>query len=141
MTVEDLPPVNATLNAIATVLIITGLIFIRRENKRMHIACMVSALVVSTAFLVCYTIYHRHAGHTTFTHGGLIKTIYLLILFTHIPLAALTVPLVLLTVIPAIRRRIDKHKRIARWTFPIWLYVSVTGVIIYFMLYHWFPPS
>ena len=139
MTLDDLPVVNATLNATATCFIVAGFVFIKRGQKRAHIACMVTALVVSAAFLTCYLIYHYAHPTTKFAHTGWPKTIYFLILLTHIPLAALTVPLVLMTVIPALRQRFDRHARIARWTLPIWLYVSVTGVLVYLMLYRWFP--
>ena len=143
MTVADLPAINASLNALSTVFIVAGITFIKNERKFAHICSMLGALVTSTAFLACYLTYHAiKAGHVTyFTHPGWPKTLYLLILWTHIPLAAITVPLVIMTVIPALRARYDKHRRIARWTFPIWLYVSVTGVLVYFMLYVWFPPQ
>ncbi len=140
MTLDQLPAVNATLNALATCFIIGGLIFIKRGNKKAHISCMVTAIVVSAAFLTCYLIYHYAHPVTRFTHPGWPKALYLTILFTHIPLAVLVVPLVLLTVIPALRQRFDRHKRVARWTYPVWLYVSVTGVLVYMMLYRWFPP-
>ena len=140
MTLDQLPAVNATLNALATCFIIGGLIFIKRGNKKAHISCMVTAIIVSAAFLTCYLVYHYAYPVTKFTHPGWPKVIYLTILFTHIPLAMLVVPLVLLTVIPAFRQRFDRHKRVARWTYPVWLYVSVTGVLIYMMLYQWFPP-
>ena len=140
MTIADLPAINATLNAIATSFLVAGFVSIKRGNKRAHIGCMVAALTVSVAFLTCYTIYHYQAeAMTKFAHEGWPKAVYLIVLFTHIPLAALTVPLVLLTVIPALRQRFDRHKRLARWTFPVWLYVSVTGVLVYLMLYRWFP--
>jgi putative membrane protein len=99
------------------------------------------ALITSALFLTCYLIYHFNVvGVTRFTHPGWPKAIYFFILLTHIPLAALTLPLVILTIIPALRARYDKHRRIAKWTMPIWLYVSVTGVLVYLMLYVWFPP-
>jgi putative membrane protein len=103
---------------------------------------MIAALVTSTAFLACYLTYHyAKEGHVTyFTHPGWPKVLYMIILGTHIPLAALTVPMVIMTIIPAFRARYDKHRRIAKWTFPVWLYVSVTGVLVYLMLYVWFPP-
>jgi putative membrane protein len=141
MSIGDLPALNATLNASATVCLIAGLIFIKRGQKKAHIACMVTALLISVAFLVSYSIYHSAHLTTKFTHPGWPKVVYLGILITHIPLAALTVPMVLLTVIPALRQRFDRHKRIARWTYPVWLYVSVTGVLVYMMLYRWFPPE
>ena len=145
--VFDLPPTNATLNAVATVLLVAGWIFIKREQKKAHITCMISALVVSAAFLSCYLTYHfmlqKHigSGSIRFTHEGMVRPIYFAILITHVILAAVNLPMIILTVIPAVRRRFDKHKRIARWTLPIWLYVSVTGVIVYLMLYRWFPSA
>ncbi len=141
MTIDDLPGVNASLNALATLFLVSGFVFIKRGLKKQHIACMVSAIVVSAAFLTCYLIYHlsKEGVVTKFTHEGLPKMVYLFILITHIPLAALVPVLVILTVVPALRARFDKHKRLARWTFPIWLYVSVTGVLVYMMLYQWFP--
>ena len=141
MTVQDLPSVNATLNAIATCFIVSGIIFIKSGNKRAHAACMITALIVSAAFLTCYLIYHYSYPTTKFTHEGWLKIIYFIILFTHIPLAILSLPLIILTVIPAIRRKFEKHKKFARWTYPIWLYVSVTGVLVYLMLYVWFPGT
>jgi len=141
MTVQDLPTVNATLNAISTVLLVSGFVFIKRDNKKAHIICMASALIVSAAFLICYLIYHANVGSVKFTHEGMVRNIYFFILLTHIPLAALVLPLVILTVVPALRQRFDKHKRIAKWTFPIWLYVSVTGVLVYLFLYVWYPPG
>jgi len=139
MTISELPAVNATLNALATCFIVAGFVFIKRGQKRAHIVCMVTALVVSAAFLTCYLIYHSANLTNKFGHDGWPRTIYFIILFTHIPLAALVVPMVFMTVIPALRKRFDRHKRIARWTFPVWLYVSVTGVLVYLMLYVWYP--
>lgn len=142
MTVQDLPGVNATLNAISTVLLVSGFVFIKKGNKKAHIICMASALIVSAAFLTCYLIYHAQAGSVKFLYeGALVRKIYFFILLTHIPLAALVVPMVFMTVIPALRQKFDKHKRIAKWTFPVWLYVSVTGVLVYLMLYVWFPVA
>lgn len=140
MTVYDLPVVNASLNACATVLLLLGFIFIKSGKVKAHIACMLSALVVSAAFLSCYLYYHYHAGHVEFGREGPIKTLYYIILLTHIPLAIGNLPMIIMTVVPALRRRFDKHKRMARWTFPIWMYVSVTGVIVYLMCYVWFGP-
>lgn len=140
MSIQDLPAVNASLNATATVLLAAGWWFIAHERKRAHIACMVSALVVSAAFLTCYLVYHAHVGSVRFTAQGIVRPIYFTILLTHTILAITVLPLVILTVIPAVRSRFDRHRRMGRWTLPIWLYVSVTGVIVYFMLYQWFPP-
>lgn len=141
MTVTDLPAVNATLNSISTVLIAVGWWFIAHEKKRQHIACMVSALVTSAAFLACYLVYHYHVGSVKFTAEGWVRPVYFFILITHIILAMAVVPLVLMTVIPALRSRFDRHKRWGRITMPVWLYVSVTGVLVYLMLYQWFPSA
>jgi len=143
MNVNDLPAVNATLNALSTLFILAGWVMIRTERKVAHALCMVSALVTSAAFLACYLVYHYlKAGHVThFTYPGWPKTLYFFILGTHTPLAIVALPLLALTVIPAIRQRFEAHKRMARWTLPVWLYVSVTGVLVYFMLYVWFPSG
>lgn len=141
MTISDLPALNASLNAFSTVFIAAGWYFIRRSLWRQHMACMVTALLSSAAFLVSYLIYHAHAGSVRFTAQGIVRPIYFTILITHVVLAFTILPLVIATLLPVFRRRWDKHRRIARWTMPIWLYVSVTGVIVYFMLYQWFPPA
>jgi putative membrane protein len=141
MHLEDFPALNATLNAASTVLIASGWLFIRRERKIPHIACMLAALVTSTAFLTCYLIYHFNVGSVKFTTPGMVKGIYYFILFTHVVLAIVILPMVVLTVVPALRQRFDRHRRLGRWTMPVWLYVSVTGVIVYFMLYQWFPSD
>jgi putative membrane protein len=142
MHASDLPIVNASLNALSTVFILAGISFIKSDMKQAHIITMLAALVTSTAFLACYVTYHvlKHGVVTHFTYPGWPKTLYFFILGTHVPLAFLTVPLVLLTIIPAFQARYDRHRRMAKWTFPIWLYVSVTGVLVYLMLYVWFPP-
>ncbi len=142
MTVSDLPLLNASLNGLSTVFIVAGITFIKNERKQAHILAMLSALVTSTLFLASYLTYHysTHGAVTRFTHPGWPKTVYYFILATHVPLAALTLPLVILTIIPAFQARYDKHRRIAKITFPVWLYVSVTGVLVYLMLYVWFPP-
>jgi uncharacterized membrane protein YozB (DUF420 family) len=143
VTTHDLPALNASLNALSTVFIVAGLVAIKRDRKTAHIACMATALVTSTAFLASYVTYHwLKAGVVTkFTAPGWPKALYFFILFTHIPLAAIALPLVILTVIPALRARFDRHRRWARITAPLWLYVSVTGVLVYLMLYVWFPPG
>jgi uncharacterized membrane protein YozB (DUF420 family) len=141
VTVQDLPLVNACLNALSTTFIVAGLAFIKSDRKQAHIAAMTCALLTSTLFLAGYLTYHFNVtGMTRFTHQGWPKHAYFLILSTHVPLAALVLPLVILTVIPALRARYDRHRRLAKWTTPIWLYVSVTGVLVYLMLYVWFPP-
>jgi putative membrane protein len=115
---------------------------IRRGYWRQHIACMVTAIVSSTGFLAGYLIYHAHVGEksTHFTASGLVRPIYFTLLISHILLAFVTLPLVIATLVPVFRRRWERHRSIARWTMPIWLYVSVTGVVVYLMLYKWFPP-
>lgn len=141
MNVQDLPLLNASLNGTATVLIVAGLIAIKSGRTALHRACMFGAIVVSAAFLTSYLIYHFNvAAVTKFTHPGWPKNAYYFILLTHIPLAAAVLPLVVLTVVPAVRGRYDVHKRWAKITAPVWLYVSVTGVLVYLMLYVWYPP-
>ena len=141
MTVYDLPAVNATFNAISTVFISAGWWLVRRGYWRQHIACMITALISSTFFLAGYLTYHAYVGEKSSGYQGLIAWFYFPILVTHILLAFVTLPLVILTLIPAFRRRWDRHRRLGRWTMPIWLYVSVTGVLVYLILYHWFPPA
>jgi putative membrane protein len=143
MTVSDLPALNATLNGIATVLLVLGFVFIKQGRREAHRNCMVSAFVVSAIFLVTY-VTHKilvQGVHTKFGGEGIIRTVYYGMLFSHILLAMVIVPLVLMTMNRAFRERFDAHKRIARWTLPLWLYVSVTGVLIYFMLYRMYPPG
>ncbi len=140
MTVAELPKLYTLFNAFALIHIIIGLITIKAGLRKPHIASMTIALLFSTAFLGCYLYYHYHAGHVKFAGQGMSRPVYFAILFTHIPLAILNVPMVILTVIPAVRERYDKHKRIAKWTVPVWIYVSVTGIIVYLMCYVWFGP-
>ena len=134
-----LPAVNASLNALATVFLSVGWFFIRRKEIARHRACMLSALATSALFLTSYVIYHANVGSVPFTGHGAIRTIYFAILITHVILAAAIVPLALITLSRALAGRFDRHRRIARWTLPIWLYVSVTGVVVYFMLYQLAP--
>jgi putative membrane protein len=141
MSISDLPALNASLNAISTLFLAVGWWAIRRNLWRQHIALMIAALLTSAAFLVSYLIYHAHAGSVRFTAQGIVRPIYFTILITHVLLAFVILPLVIVTVVPALRRRWDKHRRLGRWTMPIWLYVSVTGVLVYLMLYRWFPPA
>ena len=135
MTISDLPALNATLNGTAACLLLIGYRFIRRGQIRQHRATMLAACAVSTAFLTSYLIYHAHVGSKPFPGHGPIRPVYLTILLTHVVLAAAVVPLALITVIRGLRGRFDRHRASARWTFPIWLYVSVTGVVVYLMLY------
>ena len=135
MDVRDLPALNATLNAVSTVLLSSGYIFIRRREIERHRFCMIAAFSVSCLFLSSYLVYHYHVGSVPFTKQGWIRPVYFTILITHIVLAAAIVPLALITLSRALKGRFDKHRAIARWTLPLWLYVSVTGVVIYWMLY------
>ena len=139
MTLSDLPAVNATLNSCSAVLLLAGYIFIRKGNQAAHRNCMVAALVTSTLFLCSYLVYHYNVGHTRFVEPGWFRPYYLILLFTHLILAIVIVPLVLTTFFLAVRGRFELHKKVARWTWPIWIYVSFTGVTIYFLLYHIFP--
>lgn len=135
MTVTDLPALNATLNAISFVFLVTGYVFIRRGQWRKHRFCMIGALVMSALFLTSYVIYHLNVGSVPFRGTGWIRTVYFAVLIPHVILAAAIVPLVLITVSRALSKRFDRHRVIARWTLPLWLYVSITGVIVYLMLY------
>ena len=130
-----LPAVNASLNALSTVFLTAGWIFIRRRQIPRHRLSMFSALAMSVLFLTSYLVYHAKVGSVPFSGQGAIRTIYFTILITHVILAATIVPLALITLSRALAGRFDRHRRIARWTLPIWLYVSVTGVVIYLMLY------
>ena len=143
MMISDLPAVNASLNLVSTIFISCGWYLIRRGHWRRHIACMITAVFSSTLFLVGYIVYHVHVGErsTHFAAQGIVRHLYFAMLISHILLAFVTLPLVILTLIPVFRRRWDRHTRIARWTMPIWLYVSVTGVLVYLMVYKWFPPA
>jgi putative membrane protein len=137
----SLAPLNSILNAIAAVLLMAGYVCIRTRRVRAHRACMLSAFVVSTAFFVSYLTYHYHVGDVRFQGHGIIRPIYFTILVTHIILAATIVPLVLITLWRALRGNFHEHRRIARWTWPLWMYVSVTGVIVYLMCYRMYPPG
>lgn len=141
MSISDLPIVNASLNALSTLFIIAGLALIKAERKKAHAIAMICALVTSTLFLACYLTYHYGSPVTRFTHPGWPKAVYYVILITHVPLAIAILPLVFMTVIPALQARFDRHRRWAKITAPLWLYVSVTGVLVYLMLYVWFPPA
>ena len=135
MSLTDLPAVNATLNGISAVLLLIGYALIRRRRIEQHRRVMIAAFATSTLFLICYVIYHANVGSKPFTGQGPIRTVYFLILITHIVLAAFVPPMALVTLVRGLRARVDQHARLARWTLPIWLYVSVTGVIVYVMLY------
>lgn len=135
MNATDLPALNATLNAISTLLLVTGWVFIRRGDRPKHKACMIAALVTSALFLTSYVIYHAQVGSVPFTGTGWIRTVYFAVLIPHVILAAAIVPPILITASRGLSAKYDKHRMIARWTLPLWLYVSVTGVIVYWMLY------
>ncbi len=139
MSLTALPTLNAALNATAAALLVLGYVFIRRRMIPQHRACMIAAFVVSTLFLVSYVTYHAQVGSRRFPGTGTVRTIYLTILFTHTVLAAFVPFLAIVTLWRALAARFDRHVPIARWTLPIWLYVSVTGVIVYVMLYHLAP--
>lgn len=136
MSLRDLPSVNAALNATAAVLLVWGYILIRRKHVQTHRRVMIAAFATSSLFLVFYLIYHAQVGSVRFQRMGPIRAVYLSILATHTLLAATVPPLALVTLNRGLKGRYDKHRRIARWTLPIWLYVSVTGVVVYLMLYH-----
>lgn len=131
-----LPALNAALNTTSAVLLVLGYRSIRQGRARAHRAFMVAAFLVSALFLVSYLIYHGQVGSVRFTGAGWIRPVYFSILISHIVLAAVILPLVLLTLTRAMRAQFGRHRRIARWTLPVWLYVSVTGVLVYWMLYH-----
>jgi uncharacterized membrane protein YozB (DUF420 family) len=135
MQVADLPAVNAALNGLAGILLVIGYVLIRRGRIRQHRAVMLAAFSTSTLFLISYLVYHANIGSRPFPGQGPIRLVYFAILITHVVLAAATLPLALITLSRGLRARFDRHVRIARWTLPIWLYVSVTGVIVYLMLY------
>lgn len=135
MSYTDLPALNASLNLLSAALLAAGYAFIRAGRRDRHRACMIAALVVSGLFLTSYLVYHANVGSVPFGRQGAIRLVYFFILITHIVLAAAIVPLVIVTVSRAARGRFAEHKRLARWTLPIWGYVSVTGVLVYLMLY------
>ena len=137
ISIGDLPTLNAVLNGTSAVLLAFGYLFIRRKKVNLHKACMVSAFVTSTLFLVSYLIYHYHAGSKPFPGEGWTRPLYFAILISHVILATVTLPLSIVTLARGLRGRFEKHRSIARWALPIWLYVSVTGVMVYLMLYRW----
>jgi uncharacterized membrane protein YozB (DUF420 family) len=138
-TLALLPALNATLNGASAVLLAAGYACIRRRRVLAHKLCMASAFALSTLFLGSYLVYHYHVGSRPFGGQGMIRAIYFTILISHTTLAAAIVPLAVVTLARALRGRFDRHARIARWTLPLWLYVSITGVIVYWMLYRLAP--
>lgn len=137
------PPFNASLNALSGLLLLAGYFFIRRKQIAIHRRFMLAACSSSVLFLISYVTYHTLKGGvvTKFAGTGMWRTIYLTILGTHTFLAVVIVPLAILSVINGLKMRVPQHRRVARWTFPLWMYVSVTGVLVYFFLYHWFPSA
>jgi len=145
MSILDLPAVNGSLNGLSTVFLTAGYVFIRKKKQTAHRNCMIAAFVTSTLFLACYLTYHfylafaLHRGPTRFTDPAWFRPIYLTILITHTILAVTIVPLILMTMSRGLKGNFERHRKIARWTWPLWMYVSVTGVVIYFLLYQIFP--
>jgi uncharacterized membrane protein YozB (DUF420 family) len=136
-----LPALNAALNGTSACLLVAGFLCIRRKRVAAHKACMLSAVATSTLFLISYLTYHYHVGSVPFRGQGWSRPVYFSVLTSHSVLAAATLPLVLVTLTRALRGRFERHARIARWTLPVWLYVSVTGVLVYWMLYHLFASA
>ena len=147
MQLQDLPLINAILNSCSALLLLAGYVAIKRDQKERHKRCMVSALITSTLFLTCYVIYHvgmqrvYGSAHTRFVDPAWFRPWYLALLASHLLLAIAIVPMVLMTVYHAIRGNFEKHRKMARWTWPCWMYVSVTGVVIYLLLYRIFPQT
>jgi uncharacterized membrane protein YozB (DUF420 family) len=140
MTVSDLPAINASLNGLSAVFLAAGFYFIRRKNVIAHRRCMISAFATSTVFLACYLTYHFSVRAVTrFSGQGWIRPVYFTLLISHILLAVVILPLAIVTLTRGLRAQFDLHRKIARWTWPIWMYVSVTGVMVYLMLYHLYP--
>jgi putative membrane protein len=129
------PALNASLNGASALLIMTGRALIGRKQVRLHRACMVAAVVTSSLFLISYLYYHAHVGSVHFPGQGWVRPVYFTILISHTLLAAAVVPLVVFSLSYGLRSKFDKHRKISRWTFPVWLYVSITGVVVYIMLY------
>src|SRR6476660_7096632 len=134
-TVHDLPAVNASLNAISFVLLVCGWLLIRARRIAQHRRVMIAAFITSSLFLICYLTYHAQVGSVRFTREGFVRPLYFTILITHVTLAAAVLPLAIVTLTRGLKGRYPRHRAIARWTFPIWLYVSVTGVLVYVLLY------
>jgi putative membrane protein len=139
--ISSLPAVNACLNSASAVLLLVGYRFIRRREISRHRACMIAAFVCSSVFLFFYIYYHVHVGVVRFTGQGWIRPVYFTLLTTHTILAITILPLAILTLTRALQEKFDRHRRIARWTLPLWLYVSVSGVIVYWLLYRLYEPG
>ena len=136
MPIDQLPHLNAALNATASVLLVTGWRLILKKRIAQHRLCMIAAVITSAAFLTSYVIYHAHIGSKPFPGTGLLRTVYFTILIPHVILAIVTLPFILVTFARGLRRQDARHRRLARWTMPVWLFVSVSGVVVYLMLYH-----
>jgi uncharacterized membrane protein YozB (DUF420 family) len=144
LTAEQLayfPALNATLNGTSAVLLLAGRALIANGKIAAHRTCMIAAVVASGLFLSCYLIFHFEVGNILFLGQGWSRSVYFAILISHVTLAILIVPMAVITLSRGLKARYDKHRAIARWTWPLWMYVSVTGVLVYFMLYQWFPHS
>ncbi|MDB6112662.1 MAG: putative rane protein [Pedosphaera sp.] len=145
MTILDLPAVNGSLNGLSAIFLTMGYVFIRQKNQKAHRNCMIAAFATSTLFLACYLTYHfyiamvLHRGPTRFTDPAWFRPIYLTLLISHTILAVVIVPMIFMSLGRGLKGRYELHKKIARWTWPLWMYVSVTGVVIYFLLYQIFP--
>ena len=135
ITVHDLPAINASLNALSGILLLIGYTLIRLRRIELHRRFMIAAFAASSLFLVCYVVYHAQVGSVPFPRQGFVRPLYFTILITHVVLAATVPPLAIVTLTRGLKGRYPQHRRIARWTFPIWLYVSVTGVLVYVLLY------
>jgi uncharacterized membrane protein YozB (DUF420 family) len=135
VTLQDLPAVNATLNAISGILLFAGYLLIRARRIDAHRRCMLAAFATSSLFLICYVVYHAQVGSVRFTRQGFVRPLYFSVLISHVTLAATVLPLAIVTLSRGLQKKYPRHRAIARWTFPIWLYVSVTGVLVYVLLY------
>jgi putative membrane protein len=135
MSIHDLPAVNASLNAISGVLLVIGYALMRARKIDLHRRVMIAAFTASSLFLICYVVYHAQVGSVRFTRQGFVRPLYFTILTTHVTLAAVVLPLAIVTLWRGLSSKYPQHRRVARWTFPIWLYVSVTGVLVYVLLY------
>jgi len=135
MSIHDLPAVNAALNATSGVLLVVAYLLIRARRIEQHRRVMIAAFATSSLFLICYLVYHAQVGSVPFKRQGFVRPLYFTILLTHVTLAAAVLPLAIVTLSRGLKARYAQHRRIARWTLPIWLYVSVTGVLVYVLLY------
>ena len=135
LTIHDFPAVNASLNATSGVLLIIGYLLMRARRIAWHRRFMIAACLTSLAFLICYVVYHAQVGSVRFTRQGFVRPLYFTILVTHVTMAAVVLPMAIVTLTRGLKGRYPQHRRLARWTFPIWMYVSVTGVLVYVLLY------